>query len=193
MMNVGWSPIACLILSYRDLIMELIDNGLDEKTLANHLNHLLAIARAVYIHVAYLRVSGVALVQHAIVEFIRRGGRLRILAGDDFAQTEPDALQAFQVLGGDCEVKLVSSSGLDGFHPKCYLFYTTYRGALIVGSSNFTAGGLVQNIELNVRLDLAADHPAMVSARMIFDQLWNATPPLTDERLADYRRYWEAC
>jgi SNF2 family DNA or RNA helicase/HKD family nuclease len=174
-------------------MVELIDNRLDDKTLANHLTHLLARAEAAYIHVAYLRVSGVALVQDALMAFITRAGRLHILAGGDFAQTEPNALQSFRVLGGDCEVKLVSSSGLDGFHPKCYPFYTTHEAALIVGSSNFTAGGLVQNIELNVRLDLAADHPAVVSARIIFDHLWNATPPLTDERLADYRRYWEAC
>ena len=97
------------------------------------------------------------------------------------------------MLSGDCEVKLVSSSGLDGFHPKCYLLYAGPEATLIVGSSNFTAGGIVQNIELNLRLDLAADHPTIVSARMIFDHLWNMTPPLTDERLADYRRYWEAC
>jgi HKD family nuclease len=175
------------------MMVGLIDNRLDDKTLANHLSHLLARAREAYIHVAYLRVSGLALLQDAIIAFITRGGRLRILAGGDFAQTEPDGLQSFQALGGDSEVKLVSSSGLDGFHPKCYLFYTTHQATLIVGSSNFTAGGLVQNIELNVRLDLAADHPVMVNARMIFDHLWNATPPLTDERLADYRRYWEAC
>jgi HKD family nuclease len=112
------------------MMVELIDNRLDDKTLANHLTHLLARAMAAYIHVAYLRVSGVALLQDAIMAFITRGGKLRILTGGDFAQTEPDALQSFQALGGDCEVKLVSSSGLDGFHPKCYLFYTTHEAAL---------------------------------------------------------------
>ncbi len=84
---------------------ELIDNRLDDKTLANHLSHLLTRARAAYIHVAYLRMSGVALVQDAIMAFITRGGRLRILAGGDFAQTEPDALQSFQALGRGCEAK----------------------------------------------------------------------------------------
>jgi hypothetical protein len=81
-----------------------------DKTLANHLNHLLARARAAYIHVAYLRVRGVALVQDAIMAFITRRGRLHILVGGDFAQAEPDALHSFQALSGDCEVKLASSS-----------------------------------------------------------------------------------
>jgi hypothetical protein len=57
------------------MMVDLIDNRLDDKTLANCLSHLLARARAVYIHVAYLRVSGVALLQDAIVEFMTRGGR----------------------------------------------------------------------------------------------------------------------
>ena len=69
----------------RGMMVELIDNRLDDKTLANHLSHLLAKARAAYIHVAYLRVSGVALVKDAIMAFITRGGRLWILAGGDFA------------------------------------------------------------------------------------------------------------
>ena len=77
-----------------------------------------------------------ALAQDAIMAFITRRGRLHILVGGDFARTEPDALHAFQALGGDREVKLASSSGLDGFHPKCYLFYVTHQAALIVGSSN---------------------------------------------------------
>jgi HKD family nuclease len=175
------------------MLVDLIDNRLDDKTLANHLAHLLGIAREAYIHVAYLRMSGLALVREAITAFPTRGGRLRILAGGDFAQTEPDALQALQALGGDCEVKLVSSSGLDGFHPKCDLLFTSHQASLIVGSSNFTAGGLAQNIELNIHLDLAADGPVIRSARMIFEHLWQATPPLTDERLTDYRRYWEVC
>jgi HKD family nuclease len=111
------------------MMIQLIDNRIDDKTLANHLNHLLARTRVAYIHVAYLRVSGVMLLQDAIMAFIAHGGKLRILAGGDFAQTEPDALQAFQALGSNCEVKLVSSSGLDGFHPKCYLFYTAHEAA----------------------------------------------------------------
>jgi len=84
-------------------MVELIDNRLDDKTLASHLIHLLAAATAAYIHVAYLRASGVALLRDATIEFLSRGGRLRVLTGGDFAQTEPDALQFFRTLGGDCE------------------------------------------------------------------------------------------
>ena len=57
--------------------LKLIDNRLDEQTLANHLNGLLAEAEEGWIHVAYLRESGVAPVRDAVADFVRRGGGLR--------------------------------------------------------------------------------------------------------------------
>lgn len=170
--------------------LRLIDNRLDDETLASVLNRLLPRATVVSIHVAYLRESGVALVREVITEFVRRGGQLRVLAGGDFAQTEPNALLFFRQLGGQCAVKLVSSSGVEGFHPKCYLIYTDTTAILIVGSSNFTRGGLQDNVELNLRADLPADDGTIVNAQQIFDALWAATPPLTDERFDDYAQFW---
>jgi superfamily II DNA or RNA helicase/HKD family nuclease len=171
----------------------LIDNRQDEETLAGHLNRLLATATAAAIHVAYLRVSGVALVREQVEGLVRRGGWLRVLAGGDFAQTEPEALRFFLELGGDCQARLLSSSGLGGFHPKCYLVYAGEQASLVIGSSNFTEGGLQNNIELNVRVDQRAGGAAVVAARRVFDELWDATPPLSEERLADYTRFWERC
>jgi HKD family nuclease len=145
--------------------LQLIDNRLDEQTLASHLRRWLGIAHAAYIHVAYLRDSGVALVRDAVAEMVGRGGKLRVLAGGDFAQTEPDALRFFRDLRRDCQVKLLSSSGIGGFHPKCYLLYTQGDAALVVGSSNFTGGGLQGNIELNLQAVLPSDHASICRAR----------------------------
>lgn len=145
------------------------------------------------IHVAYLRQSGVAMLREVLTDFVGRGGQLRVLAGGDFAQTEPDALRFFLELGGSCEVRLVSSSGVQGFHPKCYLFHADDSAVLIVGSSNLTSGGLASNIELNLRVEAPASDEAIVAVQRIFDSLWDATPPLTDKRLLDYTRFWEQC
>jgi superfamily II DNA or RNA helicase/HKD family nuclease len=172
-------------------MLKLIDNRCDEETLAEHLRRLLASASTAFIHVAYLRESGIAPLQDALATFVARGGRLCVLAGGDFAQTEPRALEFFRQLGGKCETKLISSSGIGGFHPKCYLVYTSDVATLIVGSSNFTDGGLQKNVELNLRVDLPADDETVIAAQRIFDALWNETPSLTDERLTDYTRFCE--
>jgi len=170
--------------------LQLIDNRLDEETLASQLDTLLSTAQTVYIHVAYLRSSGVALLREQFKHLAVAGGIIRILAGGDFAQTEPNALQFFRELGGNCEVRLVTSSGVEGFHPKCYLVYSGETAALIIGSSNFTSGGLQGNIELNVRLNLPVTDRTILVAQQIFENLWKQTPPLTERVFADYTRFW---
>jgi HKD family nuclease len=63
--------------------MQLIDNRRDEETLGERLRRLLPSAAEVPIHVACLRQSGVALVREALTELAGRGGRLRVLAGNE--------------------------------------------------------------------------------------------------------------
>ncbi|RJQ65744.1 MAG: hypothetical protein C4519_27310 [Desulfobacteraceae bacterium] len=172
-------------------MITLIDNRLDDETLAEHLRNLLVTASEIYIQVAYLRESGIAVIRDQIRTFLAQGGIFRILAGGDFAQTEPDALRFFCELGSACEVKLISSSGLAGFHPKSYLVYSGENATLIVGSSNFTDGGFSKNIELNLCVNLPAEHPVINSAKLIFDRLWEATPGLDLDRLAGYTEFWE--
>jgi superfamily II DNA or RNA helicase/HKD family nuclease len=172
-------------------LIRLLDNRLDEETLAEHLRGLLGKATEVYIHVAYLRESGIAAIRDWIKSFIEQGGKFKLLAGGDFAQTEPSALRFFHELGGGSEVRLISSSGLGGFHPKSYLIYTGNRATVIVGSSNFTEGGFQGNIELNLAVELPTDDKTIQDARLIFDRLWEATPILDDERLANYTEFWE--
>jgi len=171
--------------------MRLIDNHLDDRSLSDYLARLLPMAGEACIQVAYLRVSGIELLREPLSELARRGGRLRLLTCGDFSQTEPEALRFLRELGGRTEVRMVSSSGLQGFHPKCYLLTSGRYSVLVVGSSNFTGGGLRDNVELNLALELPGEHETIVGARRIFDSLWEATPWLSDECFEDYRRFWE--
>jgi superfamily II DNA or RNA helicase/HKD family nuclease len=171
--------------------VKLVDNQHDDNSLAGLLRQFLDSASRVFVQVAYLRESGAELLHEAIEGLLARAGGLRILVGGDFAQTEPQALRYFRELKGDTEIRLVSSSGIGGFHPKYYLFYAGDSASLVVGSSNFTAGGLRDNMELNLHVELPATHELIVGAQRIFDTLWQATPPLTDERMADYVRFWK--
>ena len=171
--------------------MRLIDNHLDDRSLSDYLARLLPMAGEACIQVAYLRVSGIELLREPLSELGRRGGRLRLLTCGDFSQTEPEALRFLRELGGRTEVRMVSSSGLQGFHPKCYLLTTGRYSVLVVGSSNFTGGGLRDNVELNLALELPVEDETIVGARRIFESLWEATPPLTNQCFDDYSRFWE--
>jgi HKD family nuclease len=50
-----------------------------------------------------------------------------------------------------------NSENIPRFHPKIYLFEGENDIALIVGSSNFTLGGLFNNIESSILLEFKAD------------------------------------
>jgi hypothetical protein len=62
------------------------------------------------------------------------------------------------------------------FHPKIYLFANDENALLIVGSSNWTDGGLTKNIEANVIINLNltnADHQKLHGRIcMLFNEYW---------------------
>ena len=145
-------------------------------------------AQSADIHVAYLRSSGVKLLEPELQYFLRKDHTLRVLAGGDFGLTEPEALRQLQEWGA--QVRLYASADVAGFHPKSYRFHRADgRVALIVGSSNFSRGGLADNVELNLMLQLDQAHPVVQQAVAIFERLWDNTPELTEEGLAHYQAF----
>jgi HKD family nuclease len=60
----------------------------------------LAAAAQVYIAVAFLSASGVVLLFEHLRDLMQRGGRVRILTGNDLPVTEPDALRPPRAMSG---------------------------------------------------------------------------------------------
>jgi phosphatidylserine/phosphatidylglycerophosphate/cardiolipin synthase-like enzyme len=93
---------------------------------------------------------------------------------------EPDGLQ--KLLNMTAQVYIYT--GVSFFHPKVYLFHTVNPIA-IIGSSNFTLGGLKNNIELNIVTD---EEPIILELTKYIGQL--KTDPffgvLTRESLSKY-------
>ena len=73
-----------------------------------------------------------------------------------------------------------------GFHTKGYLFGFDNRCELIVGSSNITRYALLKNIEWDLVVDCQKEDEAYLSACNEFDDLWNKTLELTQERINLY-------
>lgn len=145
-------------------------------------------AQSADIHMAYLLNSGVHLLEPELRHFLDKGHRLRVLAGGDFGLTEPEALRLLQEWGA--QVRIYASANVAGFHPKSYRFHhPDGRITFIVGSSNFSRGGLADNVELNLMLKLDQAHPVVQQAVSIFERLWDNTPKLTEEGLAHYEAF----
>lgn len=145
-------------------------------------------AQSADVHVAYLLSNGVRLLEPELRHFLDRSHRLRVLAGGDFGLTEPEALRQLREWGA--QVRLYASADVAGFHPKSYRFHhADGRVTFIVGSSNFSRGGLTDNVELNLMLELDQAHPVVQQAVSIFERLWDNTPELTEEGLAHYEAF----
>lgn len=114
----------------------------------------------------------------------RLGKRSNIVVGLAFSQTDPDLVEAMVGVRG-CRVVKRFPNGT--FHPKVYAFRTGDTVAAIVGSANFTRGGLGKNREAAVLLTGKASDQALADVLAFVGECAHEGEPVTQE-LADWYR-----
>jgi len=128
--------------------------------------------------VAYSRNSGISRIYNALTDFSNHGGKTTVIAGIDQSNTSYQALVNLKTFAKE-NLFIHHDKNFDiTFHPKVYLFGNSQVEKIIVGSSNFTAGGFFLNYEANIGVTLdnsknAKDFQKQVSV------YWNNL--LTDE------------
>lgn len=140
---------------------------------------------------AFVKWSGLRLLEHQLERLKERGGRLRVVTTTYIGATERQALDRLvNNLGAEVRINYQTTS--TRLHAKAWLFdrrsgfHTAY-----IGSSNLSRAAMLDGLEWNVRL-AAGSTPALFSKfRATFDSYW-ATPsfelydPQTDrDRLDD--------
>lgn len=125
--------------------------------------------------VAWAKSSGLSRIEDAVREFRAKGGRADMLLGLDANGATWEGLAlALDVFD---EVRVFHDPGARTFHPKLYIARATDHAAILIGSSNLTAGGLFTNYELGVSMQL--------------DLLDDAERALLDQAL-EYRQWFVA-
>lgn len=126
------------------------------------------------IAVAFIRRSGLELIEEHLRDLLDRGGRLRIVAGDYLDVTEPEALRRFLDLEGAVAARVYQTAGTPrSFHPKAYIARLAEGfGVAYVGSSNLTATALDHGLEWNARLITSRDRSAFEDIQGAFEELF---------------------
>jgi len=155
-----------------------------------HLLHDIDRSMRVDIAVAFVLLSGVALVFERLRDLLARRGRLRLLTGDYLQVTDPQALLRLLDLSNDSELRVFETTGGTGFHLKSYIcHYTDGGGAAYVGSSNLSRAALVNSVEWNFRVFPSIDNAGFQAAQGAFESLYRhpATNLLDEQWVSAYR------
>ena len=136
-----------------------------------------------YFAVAFLKMSGLTILSKPLIGFLKSGGKLTVVVGQNFALTEPKALLEFRNMFRSypkSKIYLAKANSKDSvFHPKLYLFKSKKSCSIISGSANMTKGGLQKNKESSINIDCKTKDDTWIDAIGYFNYLIN--PSNADE------------
>ena len=146
--------------------------------------------------VSFIKKAGLVLLANDIKSALERGAKGKLITSTYQNFTDVESLNFFLKMAiafENFECHLDDECFYDeknystnGFHTKGYLFEFDSRCELIVGSSNITRYALLKNIEWDLVVDCQKEDEAYLSACNEFDDLWNKTFELTQERINLY-------
>lgn len=153
--------------------MKLILNTPDNNHLSVIKNELKT-AYSVYMAVAFLKNSGLALLKSSITEALKKGTKMEFFCGLNFGTTDSSALE--ELLGlfqkyPNAQLYLVYTKANQTFHPKIWVFQSSIVTKIISGSANFTRGGFENNHECSFIADFKNNDAQVNNALNYFEEL----------------------
>jgi len=146
--------------------------------------------------VSFIKKAGLILLSNDIRSALERGAEGKLITSTYQNFTDVESLNFFLKLAFafekfDCHLDdecfyNEKNYTTNGFHTKGYLFEFDERCELIVGSSNITRYALLKNIEWDLVIDCKKQDEAYQNACIEFEDLWQKTYPLTQDRINIY-------
>ncbi|KRC80220.1 phospholipase D family protein [Sphingomonas sp. Root241] len=152
---------------------------LDAKALRKALPRLIAKHDQIYMAVAWAHAGSVA------DKLIENKHKFRsVTVGLDFCATDPDFVDSLRKVPNAYVFKQSGAC----FHPKIYLFVTGQNAEAIVGSANFTSGGLGSNVEACLHLSCDAGEAVISELLATLESYAPDRQPVTKQLAEAYRR-----
>ncbi|MEO8217930.1 MAG: DUF3427 domain-containing protein [Acidobacteriota bacterium] len=152
---------------------DLLVNATGEPRIGSVLEREIESADRIDLIVAFIRWSGLRLLEGKLKEFVKRGGRVRVITSTYTGSTERRAIESLVGLGA--EVKVSYQTDSTRLHAKAWQFqrdsgFTT----IFIGSSNLSTTAMRDGVEWNVRLS-SIDAPTIVKKfAATFDTYWKS-------------------
>lgn len=187
--NIISSEVAIDNINFKD-----IDNNCvtgDSNHLLPKLKEAFKKATEVKIIVAFLKDTGVKLLEDDIRELVDRGVNIKILTGNYLNITEPKALTSLKFNFGDkIDLRFYNVKN-KSFHPKAYIFKNSEGGEIYLGSSNMSRAALTDAIEWNYRIDKSTSPEDFDYLERTFDDLFlNHSTIIGRKELNEYTKTW---
>ncbi|WP_442863689.1 DUF3427 domain-containing protein [Arthrobacter sp. FW306-07-I] len=150
----------------------LLTNSKDDPNLAAELRAEMESANTVDLLCAFIRWTGLRLLQPALEQLKDRGAKLRVVTTTYMGATERRAIDELVNRYG-AEVKISYQTQATRLHAKAWLFRrNTGFDTAYVGSSNLSQAALLDGLEWNVRLSSVATPALLQKFEVTFDSYW---------------------
>lgn len=150
----------------------LLTNSKDEPNLAAELRAEIESANTIDLLCAFVRWTGLRLLQPALEQLKERGAKLRVITTTYMGATERRAIDELVNRYG-AEVKISYETQATRLHAKAWLFRrNTGFDTAYVGSSNLSQAALLDGLEWNVRLSSVATPALLQKFEVTFDSYW---------------------
>ncbi|MHA7270727.1 DUF3427 domain-containing protein [Arthrobacter sp. HLT1-20] len=165
----------------------LLTNGKDDPNLAAEIRAEIESADSVDLLCAFIRWTGIRLLEPALAALKDRGGKLRVITTTYMGATERRAVDELVNRYG-AEVKISYETQSTRLHAKAWLFHrNTGFSTAYVGSSNLSQAAMLDGLEWNVRLSNIGTPALLQKFAITFDSYWEqrAFQPYDPETDAD--------
>ncbi len=150
----------------------LLTNGRDDPNLAAEIRAEIESADSVDLLCAFIRWTGIRLLEPALEGLQERGGKFRVITTTYMGATERRAIDHLVNRYG-AEVKISYETQSTRLHAKAWLFHRkTGFSTAYVGSSNLSRAAMLDGLEWNVRLSNIGTPALLQKFAVTFDSYW---------------------
>lgn len=151
----------------------LLMNAPGEPALAQEIQAELASADRVDLLIAFVKWSGIRLVEGPLRELVDRGGRVRVLTTTYTGASDANALAALARWGA--EVRISYDNRRTRLHAKSWIFHRkTGATTVYIGSSNLSSSAMLEGLEWNVRLAALESPSLLEKITAAFESHWES-------------------